>query len=83
MFVPGKLVQPSLMFVDKARSLPLSGAPERCLIHNTSFSWYLTFGPIKLVFVPGKPFQLNLMFAGNADAYHSSAGFWLYPQTLD
>ncbi len=27
MFVPGK---PSLMFVGKAKSLPLSGAPESC-----------------------------------------------------
>ncbi len=31
MFVPGKLFQPSLMFVGEYRSLPLSGAPERCL----------------------------------------------------
>ena len=29
MFVPGKPFQPSLMFVVKARSLPLSGTPER------------------------------------------------------
>jgi hypothetical protein len=28
---PGKPFQPSLLFVGKARSLPLSGAPERCL----------------------------------------------------
>ena len=28
MFVSGKPFQPSLMFVDKARRLPLSGAPE-------------------------------------------------------
>jgi hypothetical protein len=27
--VPGKLFQPSLMFVGKARTLPWSGAPER------------------------------------------------------
>ncbi len=29
-FVPGKLFQPSLMFVGEARSLPQNGAPERC-----------------------------------------------------
>ncbi len=29
-FVPGKPFQPSLMFVDKSRSLPSSAAPERC-----------------------------------------------------
>ncbi len=29
MFVCGKLFQPSLMFVGKARGLPNSGAPER------------------------------------------------------
>jgi hypothetical protein len=28
-FVSGKPFQPSLMFVDEARSLPYSGAPER------------------------------------------------------
>jgi len=28
-FVPGKPLQPSVMFVGKARSLPLSGAPDR------------------------------------------------------
>ncbi len=33
MFAPGKPFQPSLLFVGKARSLPLSGAPERC------FTW--------------------------------------------
>ncbi len=32
MFVPGKPLQPSLMFVGKARGLPWSGAPVRCLI---------------------------------------------------
>jgi hypothetical protein len=30
-FVLGKPFQPSLMFVGEARSLPYSGAPERCL----------------------------------------------------
>jgi hypothetical protein len=29
-FVPGKLFQPSLMFVGEARKLPWSEAPERC-----------------------------------------------------
>jgi hypothetical protein len=28
-FVPGKPVQPSVMFASKASSLPYSGAPER------------------------------------------------------
>jgi hypothetical protein len=32
-FVPGRPLQPSLMFVVKASSLPFSGAPERC------FNW--------------------------------------------
>jgi hypothetical protein len=31
MFVPGKPFQPSIVFVDKARSLPYRGAPERCI----------------------------------------------------
>jgi hypothetical protein len=31
MFVTGKLLQPSLLSVGKSGSLPLSGAPERCL----------------------------------------------------
>ncbi len=30
MFVPGKLFQPNLMFVGKARGLPKSGSPQRC-----------------------------------------------------
>jgi hypothetical protein len=30
MFVPCLLFQPSLMFAGKDRSLPLSGAPEKC-----------------------------------------------------
>ncbi len=30
MFDPGKPFQPSLMFVDKARSHPLRGSPEIC-----------------------------------------------------
>ncbi len=33
MFDPGKPFQPSLMFVDEARSLPWSEPPERC------FTW--------------------------------------------
>jgi hypothetical protein len=32
-FAPGKSFQPSLLLVGKARSLPSSGAPERC------FTW--------------------------------------------
>ncbi len=31
MFAPGKPFQSSLLFVGKARSLPLNGAPQRCL----------------------------------------------------
>jgi hypothetical protein len=43
-------------------------------------------------FVPGKPFQPSLMFAGRAEAYpsealsqmlHSRVGSWPYPQILD
>jgi hypothetical protein len=30
MFVPGRLFQPSLMFVGKTRNLLKTGAPERC-----------------------------------------------------
>ncbi len=30
-FVPGRPIQPSLIFVGKERSLPHSGAPESCL----------------------------------------------------
>ncbi len=33
LFVPGKPFQHSLMFLGKARSLPTSGASERCFIH--------------------------------------------------
>ncbi len=29
-FVPGKLLQHSLMFLGKVRRIPWSGAPERC-----------------------------------------------------
>ncbi len=32
MFVPGRPLQPSLMFVVKASSPPFSGAPEWCFI---------------------------------------------------
>jgi hypothetical protein len=31
-FVPSKHLQPSLMFVVKAKSIPLIDAPERCFI---------------------------------------------------
>jgi hypothetical protein len=33
-FVHGKLFQPSLMFVGKARSLPQSGAPEKVILRR-------------------------------------------------
>ncbi len=50
------------------------------------------FSLLARVFVPGKPFQPSLMFAGKAVAYqseapfkvlHSRIGSWPYPQTLD
>jgi hypothetical protein len=38
------------------------------------------------VFVPGKPFQPSLIFAGKVGAFqvlNSRVGIWPYPQTLD
>ncbi len=36
-FAPGKPFQSSLLFADRVRSLPLSGAPERCFTQLGSF----------------------------------------------
>ncbi len=41
MSVPGKLFQPNLMFAGKARSLPLSGAPEI----NSTLGWAPDIAP--------------------------------------
>ncbi len=43
-FVPDKPFQPSLMFVDKDRSLPKSGAPERCLTRVGLLRKVVTYG---------------------------------------
>jgi hypothetical protein len=40
MFVPGKLFQPSPMFVGKVRSVPYNGAPEKA-IHSGRLWPYL------------------------------------------
>ncbi len=45
-------------------------ADEGC-IRNPLFSSKFTNGRNKLVFVPGRPFQLSLMFASKGGAYLS------------
>jgi hypothetical protein len=49
--MPGKSFKPSIMFMRKA--LPFYGRKLRLLI-------------LAMMFVPGKPFELSLMFSGKA-----------------
>ena len=51
MFVSGKPYEPNLMFVGETRSLPLSGAPERCFArvgsgftsYSENFAFFVTY----------------------------------------
>jgi hypothetical protein len=36
LFVPGRLYKPSLMFEYKTKSLPRSGAPDKCFVRVSS-----------------------------------------------
>ncbi len=57
MFVPGRPIQPTRMFVGKARSLPMSGAPERC---------FTQVGLKNECAHSDRHFKLSPMFAGKA-----------------
>ncbi len=92
-FVPGKLSQPSLMFVGKARSLPQSGAPE--IFYNIGPGVNVLkhfFVGTKQAKVSGKVLLVCLIFASHVrpPAYPQSEfrkvfhlyKLWPYSQTL-